>query len=43
MKETNNSIIDLINQVNEEVSEGYLDEYWNNHLDMLIELEKIHE
>lgn len=32
-------IKELINEINEEVNEGYLDDYWNNHLTMLVDMQ----
>lgn len=39
MKKNDSSIELLINEVCDEISEGYLDEYWNNHLNMLLDME----
>jgi hypothetical protein len=36
------SIKSTINQISEEVEEGFLDDYWNNHLTMLLSLEEAH-
>ena len=39
--EKNHNLKELIIEITEEVNEGFLDEYWNNHLNMLIEMEDL--
>jgi hypothetical protein len=39
--EKNYNLKKTIIEITEEVNEGFLDEYWNNHLNMLIEMESL--
>jgi len=39
--ENNHNLKETIIKITEEVNEGFLDEYWNNHLNMLIEMESL--
>ncbi|MEN8320005.1 hypothetical protein [Acinetobacter junii] len=39
--EKNHNLKEAIYTITEEVNEGFLDEYWNNHLNMLIEMDSL--